>query len=279
MDSLARGFAEVDKTDDPHSFIKCLNLIHSLPFFQEWKSHSYQLLNLSPGDSVLEIGCGNGRDIYKIAELVGKNGTSIGVDISTFMLRSARNFNKTKPVNPDFILCDGQYLPFPESTFHAVRSERVLQHTHFPFSVVKEMARVTRPHGSVVTFEPDWGTLTLWPGDREICRKILNFWCDNIPSGHVGRSLYPAFSDAGLKNISVQPVTLTITDLALIKKMFDLETTFSLAIKQGIVSSDDIMHWENTLSEADKTGKVFSSLTFFLVKGEKSLFMLNPVSL
>lgn len=91
MDSLALGFAHVDKTDKPQSFIQCLNLIHSLPFFRECKSISFNLLNLSPGDSVLEIGCGNGIDIRKLSEIVGKSGISVGIDISMFMLKSARN--------------------------------------------------------------------------------------------------------------------------------------------------------------------------------------------
>jgi len=229
------------------------------------------LLNLSPGDSVLEIGCGNGIDIQKLAEIVGKSGISVGIDISMFMLKSARNSNRKNNTIPEFILCDGNNLAFPDSTFHALRSERVLQHTLDPFSVVKEMARVTRPSGTVVAFEPDWETLTIWPGDRQTCRSVLNFWCDNLPSGHVGRSLYAAFSDAGLKNIEAQPMTLTITDLALVKQMYDLEITFSLAKKQGIVSPVEIQNWENQLSDADKIGQIFSSLTFFLVRGEKHM--------
>jgi len=269
MSSLSSGFAQVDKTDDADTFVQYLNLIHSLPFFQECKAKSYEKLNLSPGDSVLEIGCGNGVDIHKLAESVEKTGAAIGIDISYTMLIAARNSARSSDRIPEFILCNGQNLAFADATFHAVRSDRVLQHTYDPFAVVKEIARVTRSSGSVVIFEPDWETFIIWPGDYTICRKVLNYWCDNIPSGQVGRKLYAAFSDAGLKEIEVQPITLTVTDLELANRIFDLKPTFSQAVKQRIVNPEDIQRWEAGLVHADKTEQFFSSLTFFLVSGRK----------
>jgi len=269
MDSFASGFAKVDKTNDAGSFVQYLDLIHSIPFFQECKARSYQNLALYPGDSVLEIGCGNGIDIQKLAGCVGTSGTAVGIDISSTMLKSARKNSESLDCSPGFLLCDGLHLAFPDATFHGVRSDRVIQHTSDPIAALKEIARVTRPSGTVVIFEPDWGTYTLWPGEREICRTVMNFWCDNIPSGQVGRVLYAAFTDAGLENIDVHPYTLTITDLALARRIFDLDTTFSLAVKKGIVSQTDIERWENELSNADSKGQFFSSLTFFLVTGKK----------
>jgi len=97
----------------------------------------------------------------------------------------------------------------------------------------------------------------------------MNFWCDNIPSGQVGRLLSAAFADAGLTDINVHPYTLTITDLALARQIFDLDTTFSLAVKQGITGLSDIQCWKDELSHADDKGQFFSSLTFFLVTGKK----------
>ncbi len=269
MDSFASGFAKVDKTSDAGSFVQYLDLIHSIPFFQECKAQSYQNLDLLPGDSVLEIGCGNGIDLQKLAGCVGTSGTAVGIDISSTMLSVARKNTEALGCSPGFLLCDGLHLAFPNDTFHAVRSDRVIQHTSDPFVALKEIVRVTRPLGTVVIFEPDWGTYTLWPGEREICRRVMNFWCDNIPSGQVGRVLSAAFTDAGLESIDVHPYTLTLTDLALARRIFDLNTTFSLAVQKGVVSQADIDQWEDELSGADRKGQFFSSLTFFLVTGKK----------
>ena len=88
----------------------------------------------------------------------------------------------------------------------------------------------------MVLFEPDWGTFTLWPAERGVSRSILDLWCDSIPSGWVGRSLYTACTEAGLVDINVEPKTLIITDLMIARKLFDRDTTFSHAVQRGIVS-------------------------------------------
>jgi demethylmenaquinone methyltransferase/2-methoxy-6-polyprenyl-1,4-benzoquinol methylase len=47
-------------------------------------------LNLKPGDHVLEIGCGTGRNFSYLREAVGPHGRVYGVDISAGMLGKAR---------------------------------------------------------------------------------------------------------------------------------------------------------------------------------------------
>jgi SAM-dependent methyltransferase len=150
-----------------------------------------------------------------------------------------------------------------------VRADRVLQHTKDPAAVLKEMVRVTRPGGKIVVFEPDWETFVLSPGERDVTRKILNFWCDHIPSGWAGRSLYSAFSAAGLSEIDVTPFCLVLTSLPLARRIFDLETTATLAVRAGTVSSREAESWAEDHARAEVAGQFFSSLTFYLVTGTK----------
>jgi len=268
MDSFASGFAGVDGAGDAGSFVTYLDLIHSMPFFQECKRRSYENLAIRPGASVLEIGCGNGMDATILAGMAGPAGQVIGIDVSSTMLASARA-RDCAGSTPGYMLCDAAALAFPDGTFDAVRADRVLQHTKDPSAVLREMARVTRRDGKIVVFEPDWETFTIWPGEREVTRKILNFWCDRIPSGWAGRSLYAAFSQAGLSDVEVTPVSLVLTSLPLARRIFDLETTVSLAVQAGIVSSRQAESWAAGHVRADAAGQFFSSLTFCLVTGTK----------
>lgn len=270
MDSFASGFAGVDNAGDAGSFVSYLDLVHSLPFFQECKRLSYQQLGICPGASVLEIGCGNGVDAAILAGMAGPGGHVIGIDVSSTMLASARVRGGTGNGIQEFALCDAQLLAFSDGSFDAVRTDRVIQHTKDPFAVVREMARVTRPSGTVVTFEPDWETFVLWPGEREVTRKILNFWCDRIPSGWAGRSLSAAFFAAGLEEIAVRPMSLVITDLALATRIFDLETELTLAVQAGIIDDGQAKSLVRERTRADAAGQFFGSLTFYLVSGKKS---------
>ncbi len=270
MDSFASGFAGVDQASDSQSFVRCLDFIHSLPFFQECKRRSFGELGVRPGMSVLEVGCGNGTDARVLAGLAGPEGRVTGIDASTTMLSTARARGQEPGVPaPEFVRCDAAHLPFPDLTFGAVREDRVLQHTKDPGDVIREMARVTRPSGRVVVFEPDWETLAIYPGERRVTRNVLNLWCDRFPSGWAGRSLYASFREAGLGHVTVLPLDLVLTDFSLASRLYDLPTTLRLAVRSGAVSPRQAENWAQEQEQADAAGQFFSSMTFFLVTGTK----------
>jgi ubiquinone/menaquinone biosynthesis C-methylase UbiE len=54
------------------------------------RSHAVDRLSLKGGDSVLEVGCGSGRNFSFLREAVGATGRIYGVDLSPGMLRRAR---------------------------------------------------------------------------------------------------------------------------------------------------------------------------------------------
>ena len=269
MDSLASGFAKVDDATDATSFVQYLDLIHSLPFFQECKKLSYLNLDIQPGSSILEIGCGNGVDAWRLADLSGPGGLVIGADVSSTMLLSAKSVNIPHSCSPEFLMSDAAILPFVSDTFDGVRTDRVLQHTRDPAAVIREMTRVLRKGGRLVVFEPDWDSFGIWPGKREITRKVLNFWCDHIPSGWVGRSVSSAFVEADLAAIEIKPIVLTLTDLNLANQVFDLENTISKAAASGIIDPGHADTLKTELRSAAASGRFFSTLTFYLATGTK----------
>jgi len=269
MDSFASGFAGVDAAGDANSFVTYLDLIHSMPFFKDCKRRSYEEMRIRPGSAVLEIGCGNGVDANVLAGMAGAGGNVIGIDVSRTMLASARGKSTAGHPSPGYVMADAAHLAFADNSFDAVRTDRVLQHTKDIFAVVKEMARVTRPAGRVVVFEPDWETFVLWPGEREVTRKILNFWCDHIPNGWAGRSIPAACAEAGLRDITITPRCLVITDLALAKRVFDLDTTLSLAVRAGILDAREAECQAKEQEKSAAAGQFFSSLTFYFVTGTK----------
>jgi ubiquinone/menaquinone biosynthesis C-methylase UbiE len=269
MDSLASGFASVDEATDAKSFVHYLELIHSLPFFQECKKLSYQSLDIHPGSTILEIGCGNGVDAWRLAELSGPTGQVIGADVSNTMLVSAKSVNRSRFCSPEFLMSDAAVLPFVSDSFDGVRTDRVLQHTRDPADVIREMTRILHSGGKIVVFEPDWDSFGIWPGDPEITRKVLNFWCDNIPAGWVGRAVYSAFAEAGLDEIEIKPIVLTLTDLNIANQVFDLGNTISKAGVSGIINPEQAERLHNDLYSAASSDRFFSTLTFYLATGTK----------
>jgi ubiquinone/menaquinone biosynthesis C-methylase UbiE len=78
------------------------------------------LLQLSPGDRALEIGCGTGKDSLHILRRLGDRGELWAAEISLGMLSLARDRIEASGGEARLLLCNGSYLPFPDRSFDAV---------------------------------------------------------------------------------------------------------------------------------------------------------------
>jgi 2-polyprenyl-3-methyl-5-hydroxy-6-metoxy-1,4-benzoquinol methylase len=101
----------------------------------------------SPGDRVLDIGCGKGFMLDRLAssyETVG-----YGVDVSRESLRAARS----ESLHALHVAAsDGSCLPFPNSCFDLVICFDVLEHVPDPEAVIVEMLRVLKSEGRVIFY-------------------------------------------------------------------------------------------------------------------------------
>jgi ubiquinone/menaquinone biosynthesis C-methylase UbiE len=104
-----------------------------------------RLLSPLRGDErALDVGCGAGALAYALASLVGE---VIGIDASEELVNVAREH---APPGCTFVVGDAEALPFPYGDFDLVGCLRVLHHVRRPELVVAEIARVTRPGGTIL---------------------------------------------------------------------------------------------------------------------------------
>jgi ubiquinone/menaquinone biosynthesis C-methylase UbiE len=98
--------------------------------------------------TIVDIGCGTGKSAATIAPFVGK---VIGVDHSRAMLAKAKHRAKELGLkNCDFRLADWHKLPVKTNSADAAWSTMALHHEEDPTILLKEMARVVKPGGSVL---------------------------------------------------------------------------------------------------------------------------------
>lgn len=83
--SLEQTTHRYDRLARVYNVLEPLYLIHDGA-----RRKAVQALDLSPGDTVLEIGCGTGRNFAHLVGAVGERGSVIGVDASPGMLAEAR---------------------------------------------------------------------------------------------------------------------------------------------------------------------------------------------
>lgn len=65
--------------------------VASAPGVRSWRKAAVASLDLDPGATVVELGCGTGANLPYLRDAVGESGRVLGVDIVPAMLREARN--------------------------------------------------------------------------------------------------------------------------------------------------------------------------------------------
>lgn len=103
---------------------------------------------ISPGETVLDIGSGCGFDSIIAAKLVGPTGRVIGVDMTDAMLKRSRKTAKGLDLNQvEFKKGFAEELPAPDGSVDVVISNGVINLTPDKYAVFKEVFRVLKPGG------------------------------------------------------------------------------------------------------------------------------------
>jgi phosphatidylethanolamine/phosphatidyl-N-methylethanolamine N-methyltransferase len=105
------------------------------------------LLEIGPGNRVLEVGVGTGLNL----PLYPRDAQITGVDISEEMLKKAHErVTQFGLANVDLRVMDGSKLEFPDNSFDRVIATYVISAVPDPVTTLLEMRRVCRPSGHLV---------------------------------------------------------------------------------------------------------------------------------
>ncbi|MFL7795200.1 MAG: class I SAM-dependent methyltransferase [Anaerolineae bacterium] len=161
---------------------------------QQTRSWLYRQARLHQARNILEVGCGTGV----IAEELTQLGPAVmGLDIDPAML----NFARQQEDRAVYVQGDAHTLPFPDGVFDAVVCHYLLLWLAEPVQGVKEMARVTKPSGSVLACaEPDYGGRIDHPPElADLGRRQTETLRGQGADPAIGRRLGEIFAAAGLQ--------------------------------------------------------------------------------
>jgi len=111
------------------------------------------------GASLLEIGCGMGSDLLQFAR-GGANCT--GIDLTPRSVEITRHRFALYGAPGNFMISDGEQLPFASESFDVVYSNGVLHHTPDTAGAIREVHRVLRPGGTAKVMLYHRHSLNYW---------------------------------------------------------------------------------------------------------------------
>ncbi|GIO85034.1 hypothetical protein J25TS5_19660 [Paenibacillus faecis] len=168
---------------------------------------------LTPGLSVLDVGCGTGAITRGIAEAVGPSGHVVGIDSNPQLIEQARQMHGSVP-NLTFQVGDVYHLDYKEA-FDLVTCARLLVWLSDPMGALMSMKDAAKKGGRLhvadynhekISWDPQppasmlifYAAYLKWRSDAGLDNTIA----DRLPE---------LFSDAGLSEVQVHPQHESIT--------------------------------------------------------------------
>jgi SAM-dependent methyltransferase/N-acetylglutamate synthase-like GNAT family acetyltransferase len=159
------------------------------------------LIDLQPGQVVLDLGSGGGVDVLLSARRVGPRGQAYGVDMTDEMLALARrNAAEAGATNVEFLKGTIDAVPLPDASVDVVISNCVINLAPDKGAVLREAFRVLRPGGRFAVSD----VVVEGPVPASLRRRVES-WVGCI-AGALERSDYEAkLRAAGFADVEVVP--------------------------------------------------------------------------
>jgi ubiquinone/menaquinone biosynthesis C-methylase UbiE len=129
-----------------------------------------RLLQLEGDERALDVGAGAGALAFALAPRVRE---VVAVELDEELAARAR---ADAPANVVVLVADGEHLPFERASFDVAGTLRTLHHTPRPELLVAELARVTRPGGTILVVDQ------LAPADPLVALDLTRFERARDPS-------------------------------------------------------------------------------------------------
>jgi len=162
------------------------------------------LIELKPGETVLDLGSGGGIDVLLSAKRVGPTGKAYGLDMTDDMLALARENQRQAGVeNVEFLKGEIESIPLPENSVDVIISNCVINLSADKDRVMREAFRVLKPGGRFAVSD------VVARGEvPEAVRQSMMLWVGCIAGALEERDYTARLAKAGFTDISVEPTRI-----------------------------------------------------------------------
>jgi ubiquinone/menaquinone biosynthesis C-methylase UbiE len=137
------------------------------PRFIAMMNEYLDAMKVGAAASVLDVGCGTGVVARTIARKPSFDGHITAIDLSPYLTATAQRLAGAEGMVDaiDFRNGDSQHLDLPDASFDAAVAHTLFSHVPDPSAVLRELARIVKPGGTVGIFDGDYASLTFGSDD------------------------------------------------------------------------------------------------------------------
>ena len=159
------------------------------------------LIDLRPGEIVLDLGSGGGIDVLLSAKRVGPTGKAYGLDMTDEMLALARENQKQAGVtNVEFLKGEIENIPLPDMSVDVIISNCVINLSADKGRVLREAFRVLKPGGRFAVSD-----VVVRGSVPEEVRKSMLLWVGCIAGALEESEYIGKLTSAGFEAVSIEP--------------------------------------------------------------------------
>jgi arsenite methyltransferase len=245
-----------------------LRAAYSTADVQAQRRWTIERLALSPGESVIDAGCGPGFLCEEMADAVGPQGRVLGIDRSDDLLAFARGKNTRGWLAYD--KGDVLALEVADGAFDVGVSVQVLEYVGDVGGALAELYRVLRPGGRALVMDTDWSGVA-WPASEPaFADRITAAWDRHCVDSRVPRTLAFRLRAAGftIREVSGYPIIdITGAPDGYSRSVIALVVDFIL--KENLFPRAEVDAWLAEIDALSAQGRYFFSLQrtmFFVAK-------------
>lgn len=159
------------------------------------------LIELRPGEVVLDLGSGGGIDVLLSARRVGPTGKAYGLDMTDDMIALAHENQRQAGVqNVEFLKGEIESIPLPENSVDVVISNCVINLSADKGRVLREAFRVLKPGGRFAVSD-----VVVRGEVPEAVRQSMLLWVGCIAGALEDQDYGALLGAAGFEGIEIEP--------------------------------------------------------------------------
>ncbi len=162
------------------------------------------LIDLRPGETVLDLGSGGGIDVLLSARRVGATGKAYGLDMTDEMLALAReNQRQAGATNVEFLKGEMEDIPLPDNSIDVVISNCVINLSADKDRVLREAFRVLKPGGRFAVSD-----VVVRGSVPDALRQSMQLWVGCMAGALEEQDYRNKLAAAGFGEIDIEPTRI-----------------------------------------------------------------------